>query len=328
MISALGSSYIQKKIRSDLTIVMYHSVVEKLPQLYDWCYVDAESFRRQVSYLKNNFEVIPLSRVPGRLRSGRTGRPLAVITFDDGYQNNFDVAFPILREEGLPATIFLTTGLINTDDTLWVCRLHEAFSNTEAREVRWEGKIFPIGGQDEKVELIAQMKNKFKTMPIAEIRPLLKAVVHQLGYDLSQPVAHDSLYGMLDFQSINVMRRSGLIDFGAHTMAHEILSCLPPEEQEKEIKGSLNTVSEITGKKCTLFAYPNGAGEDYNDETIEILRQCGIEVSLTTIEEMIDGDTPLLELRRYSIGPGMDMGYFKLLVIHFITWFKGLKLSH
>ena len=324
--SFVASAYIQKNIRNVLTIVMYHSVVEKLPDLYDWCYVDAESFLRQIRYLKKNFEVIPLSQVSSRLKSGSIDSPLAVITFDDGYQNNFDVAFPLLKKEGLPATIFLTTGLINTDDTLWVCRLHNAFNDTRANELNWEGKIFDISGRDNKVKLIALIKKKFKKMPIVKLLPELKEVLNELGYDISSPIERDSLYRMLDYESINVMRQSGLIDFGAHTMTHEILSRLSREEQEREITGSVHSVSEITGGECRMFAYPNGARGDYNRDTMEILDMCGIEVSVTTIEEMFNADTPLLELRRYGIGAGMKMGYFKLLVSHFIAWSKGLRL--
>ena len=328
LISLVGSGYLQKKLQSNLTIVMYHSVVEKLPQLYDWCYVEAESFRRQIRYLKKNFEVIPLSQVPERLSSGKFDRPLAVITFDDGYQNNFDVAFPILKEEGLPAVIFLTTGLINTDDTLWVCRLHHAFSITKETKIDWEGKNYDISGYNQKAELIALIKKKLKKLGINEILPQLKEVLSKLDYDVFTSIEHASPYRMLDYLSINEMNQSGLIEFGAHTISHEILSRLSIEEQDKEIKGSIDAVSKITGKRCTLFAYPNGSEEDYGDNTVELLDKYGIEASVTTIENIIKHDTPLLELRRYGVGNGMDMGYFKLLVLNFIAWSKGLIYSH
>ena len=97
----------------------------------DWCFVDEHSFRMQIEYLKKHFEIISLSEAVGRMEKGEIKRPTAVITFDDGYQNNYDVAFPILCRERIPATIFLTTGLINTNDTVWYCRFNLALSQTQ-----------------------------------------------------------------------------------------------------------------------------------------------------------------------------------------------------
>jgi len=328
LIAFAGVGYLQKKLKSKLTIVMYHSVVKELPPLYDWCYVDAESFRQQVRFLKKNFEVINLSQVAERLISEKTEKPLAVITFDDGYQNNFDVAFPILKEEGVGATIFLTTDLINTDDTLWVCRLHHALSNTKKTEIEWDGNLFNISDNSKKTEFISLIKRKLKKMSISQSLPQLETILNQAGFDRTFSIERDSLYRLLDDKSIHEMNQSGLIEFGAHTMSHEILSCLPFEEQEKEIEGSIHAVSKLTGKNCNLFAYPNGSQEDYNDNTLELLKKYGIKVSVTTVEKIIDSHSSMLELGRYSIGYGMDMAYFKLLVLNFIALSKGLRRSH
>src|SRR6266852_1601112 len=135
-----------KRNRNQLIILMCHGVVQTPLKVYSSCFVDESSFRGQMKYLKKYFVVIPLSEAVERLRNGEIHQPTAVITFDDGLQNNHDVVFPILREAGLPATIFLPTELVNTNDTLWYCRLNLALSETNKPSLVWNGCSFDLSG--------------------------------------------------------------------------------------------------------------------------------------------------------------------------------------
>src|ERR1700680_3487057 len=104
--------------RDAASILMYHAVTSTPLSVSDWSFVDERQFRKQMLYLQKHCHVIPLREVPSAIRS-RTYRPLVALTFDDGFQNNYGVAFPVLRELGLPATVFLVTDLIDSEDTLW-----------------------------------------------------------------------------------------------------------------------------------------------------------------------------------------------------------------
>ena len=125
---------------SKLTIVTYHAVVRSPLKIYDWCFLGEESFRQQLTYLKKHFDVVSLAAAVEVLRAGKLNRPTAVITLDDGYQNNYSVAFPILREFGFPATVFIATGFIDTDDTLWTLRLNLSLAATKRTSLPWKGR--------------------------------------------------------------------------------------------------------------------------------------------------------------------------------------------
>ena len=102
-------------------------------------------FDLQMKYLAENYNVVSASDVSAWIMDGRSlPSKAALITFDDGYQSNFDLAFPILRRESVPASIFLATSFLGTDSTVWTGLLHHGFSNTNRRSVNWRGSRFDL----------------------------------------------------------------------------------------------------------------------------------------------------------------------------------------
>ncbi len=303
--------------RHELTIVMYHGIIRSPLAINDWCFVDENAFRRQIEYLKSHFEIISLSEAVVRLRTGGFKRPTAAITFDDGYQNNFDVVFPILYEERIPATIFLTTGLIDTNDTMWHCRLNLALSQTRRHVLERNGFKFDLSTLNLRAKASAAIQENLKRLPHAQLIAAARNIVLELDGDPDCSIGVGSPYEMLNRTAIAEMVASGLIEFGAHTHHHAILSLLSDEEHSNEIKQSIDAVNELTGRPCKYFAYPNGRVGDYNAETIKELKTYGIQSAVTTNSGPNNRTTPVMELRRYGIGANLPMAEFRLTTGHF-----------
>ncbi|MGH7799590.1 MAG: polysaccharide deacetylase family protein [Thermodesulfobacteriota bacterium] len=297
--------------RNQLIILMYHGVVQAPLKVYDWCFIDEPSFRNQVKYLKRHFEVISLSEAAERLRNGKIYQPTAVITFDDGFQNNYDIAFPILREAGLHATIFLVTGLVDTSDTVWFCRLNRALAETNKTSLEWDSYSFDLSGPGPKAKTASAIEDRLKKFSNPRLLTELRKIILELGDDPDLSIEVRSPFRMLSHEAIKEMAASGLIEFGAHTHSHAILSLLSPNERQDEIALSVAAIHDLAGLPCELFAYPNGRAEDYNAEIIATLEACGIRASVTAIECPNNEMTPLMELRRYGIGANLSMGKFK-----------------
>jgi len=325
----LGSKFIAKTgipqlfhrlaYRDQLTVIMYHGIIKEPLIIEDWCFIDEHSFHLQIEYLKRYFEIVSLSEGVRRMGRGEIKRPTVVITFDDGYQNNFDVAFPILWEEGIPATIFLTTGLINTDDTVWYGRVNLALSKTQRTHIEWNGFKFDLSRSDLKAKASTAIQESLKKLEHPKLMAAIRRMTSELGDDPDCSIAMDSPFRMLDKKAIGEMAASGLIEFGAHTHHHSILSHLSDGERENEIRQSTDAVYELTGQPCKYFAYPNGRAEDYNSKTIQDLKTCGIQIAVTTISGPNDRRTPVMELRRYGIGSDLPMAEFQLMVHHFVN---------
>jgi len=278
----------------------------------------------QIDYLKKHFEIIALSEAVERMRSGEIKRPTAVITFDDGYQNNFDVAFPILFKEKIPAAIFLTTGLIDTNDTVWHCRLNLALSQTRRPRIERNGFKFDLSTLDLKAKASTTIQENLKGLPHPRLMARMRDIILELDGDPECSTEIGSPYRMLNKNAIAEMVASELIEFGAHTHQHAILSRLSEEERFNEIRQSIDAVYELTGRPCRCFSYPNGRMQDYDLESINHLKACGIQMAVTTTAGPNNRTTPVMELRRYGIGADLPMAEFHLTVGHF--YYKSIQL--
>jgi len=304
--------------RRELTIIMYHGIIRSPLAVSDWCFVDEKSFSMQIAYLKKHFEIMSLPEAVERMRSGGIERPTAVITFDDGYQNNFDVAFPILFKEKIPVTIFLATGLIDTNDTVWYCRINLALSQTGRPQIDRSGFKFDLSTLDLKAKASTVIQESLKGLPHSRLMASVRDIILELGGDPECSTEVGSPYRMLNKDAIAEMVASGLVEFGAHTHQHAILSRLSEEERFNEIRQSIDAVSELTRRPCRCFSYPNGRMQDYDLESINHLRACGIQMAVTTTTGPNNRMTPTMELRRYGIGADLPMAEFQLRVHHFL----------
>jgi peptidoglycan/xylan/chitin deacetylase (PgdA/CDA1 family) len=296
--------------RHRLLICAYHGLTSDPLPARDWCFLDVTAFRAHVEHLRRHFRLVPLSEAVRRLAEGALDAPTAVLTFDDGFRSVHDLAFPMLQALGVPATVFLVTGLLDTDDTVWFCRLHDALATTDRPRIAWDGAVLALTSPRERAKASELIQDQLKRLPPRELVAAVDGLVRDLGGDPHRAIATDSPYRMLDRTMVQTMARSGSIEFGAHTVSHAILRALAPAERSHEIARSLADVAAATERPCELFAYPNGRAEDYDAEAVRLLRACGVRAAVTTIDGSNDYTTPLLELRRFGVGAPTTVGDF------------------
>jgi len=295
---------------------MYHGVVREPLPVPDWCFVSEDQFAAEMQYLAKETRVLPLETALQRLRSGRLREPTVAITFDDGFQSVHDLAFPILRDLSLPATVFLATSFVDSRRTVWFCELLQILSLTAADELEWRGQRYDLRDSSARSATSARLQAFLKEMHPDEISVALRDIAENLGVDSDAAAATQAPFQMLDGASITSMVRSGLIEFGAHTETHTILTRVAPERAKAEIHRSIDRTAELVGSPCRSFAYPNGRTQDYDEVALVALRDAGIRNAVTSIQGPNTGDTPLLELRRYGAAPGASLGRFQCEVHH------------
>ena len=266
------------------TILMYHAVTRMPLAVEDWSFVWERDFGEQMLYLKKHCQVVPLRDIP-RVVGSQTRRPLVALTFDDGFQNNYGVALPILQELGLPATIFLATDFIGSDDTPWFCRINEALSLTSLTRLDWDGETYDLSNRQRRVEAQAHFQVRLKRFRHGELIEKTKELIVALGDRPGKPIPEGSPYRMLAAAEVAAMAGTGLIEFGAHTCSHAILSGLSDAERRREITTSLAAVERLTGSPCILFAYPNGRAVDYGPGDVAMLQDRKVDVAVTTLED-------------------------------------------
>jgi peptidoglycan/xylan/chitin deacetylase (PgdA/CDA1 family) len=308
--------------RDRLGVLMYHGVVGAPLPFDDWCFLAEAEFRWQVEWLARRCEIVPLVEGARRLREGSLGRserPVVVITFDDGLACCRRFAFPILRQAGAPATVFLATGLVDSDKTLWHCRALEALGRTRRPTLEWDGRVFPLRNAKDRALASACVQAGLKHLPPAELEAALDRLERALEVPVNPSVPPESPFRVLSAGQIREMADSGLIAFGGHSHSHPILARLSEDAQRREIETSLRRVAELTGRPCESFAYPNGGPGDYDARTTSILAEAGVRVAVTSMHAPNAPGVAPLELRRYNVGSRTPREAFALTCLHFRT---------
>jgi len=233
-----------------------------------------------------------------------------VLTFDDGYKNNYSNAFPLLKKYKLPATIFVTTGFIDRTNYLWTDRLEFLIYNTNSTNVDlcWENNklTLELSTDEQKKKKIHTIKALLKTLPETQKISFLDNLQNLLRVEYNWDKI-PSVHLPLTWDEIREMKSSGLISIGSHTVTHPILSKCSYEEQRKELLFSRNRIVEELNEDCILFSYPNGEITDYNHETIGLLKKTGYMGAVTTVVGYLDNNNrDNYQLNRFGTGMNIE----------------------
>ncbi len=262
-----------------LTILVYHRVAG--PDPLSITPVLPDLFERQVAHLARHYNVVTLERV---LDLWAAGEPhpanCVVLTFDDGYRDNYLAAFPILRKYGVPSTVFLTVGSIGTGNALWFDRVFHLLDRTERSFVEidgLEGRL-RLGDVCDKASAASALLSHFKRLGMNEREREIARLRERLGVRSEA----DGRRLMLDWPQIREMAAAG-IRFGAHTRSHTILTRMTADQMRDELVAPKQDIEGQLGQPVRTFAYPNGEVGDYNPAAIELLRATGYEAAVTTV---------------------------------------------
>lgn len=269
-----------------LTVLNYHRIDDPHQTNFDTFKPNVsatpQDFARQMDYVKEVFSVITCDHLVAWLHGEKSLPPrAAIITFDDGYYDNLSNAFPVLQERNLPAVIFLTTDFIGTVFPFYWDYVAYCFFHTEK-----ETAHLPLTGtcswrdQPSRRQVLHTWIEALKGIPEVEKQQAIRQIGQVL--DVTVPVgAFANLY--LNWEQVRAMSRSGLIEFGTHTMRHPILTRISLEQAKKEIEGSKRRLEEELGRSVVSMAYPNGSAADFSPGVMMVAKEVGIEMAFTLL---------------------------------------------
>ena len=282
-----------------LTIFCYHAVAPEPLAVPFPSFMHLEVFQRQIESIARRYQVLPLEEALDRLWSGRLRFPAAALTFDDGYRNNCEVAFPLLARMGLPAALFVCTAPVAEGRTFWFARLHRSLCLTAGREVEWRGVEYQLGNPVQRELASHRWRKILRLLPPAELDEESDALCRLLEVEDS---ATDPVFGVVDIDALRSLASGGVVTLGAHTRHHWVLSRLTRAEQSAEIAGSADDLEQWTGRRPRCFAYPHGGAEDFSPDSAGILGPLGFRAALTTIDGPCDRTHPWWRLPRVVMG--------------------------
>jgi peptidoglycan/xylan/chitin deacetylase (PgdA/CDA1 family) len=274
-------------------ILTYHKISPESDEFFPA--LDPGLFELQLKFMKKSYQVFDLEELVERARVDEIPERAVAITFDDGYEDNYRHAFPLLTRHGLPATIFLATEAIGNNAILWHDRIFDAFRYATISQVFLKSCNCRLDLQT-KETAAACMKDVLR-----QARQLSSAsrykLLDDLEHSLRPNIPANTHMRMLTWQQAREMQSTG-IRFGSHTVSHPILSRLSPEEMRKEVAESKKQLEDQLGVSAKCFAYPNGQPADYNETTKALIRESGYCCAVTTTGGFNTAFQDPFELRR------------------------------
>jgi peptidoglycan/xylan/chitin deacetylase (PgdA/CDA1 family) len=287
--SPLGWRLLGPRLRAPGVIVLtYHRIRAPNDTLPG---ISFAAFAEQMRWVRERCEPIEPEALKDAAARPPAARPPVLVTFDDGYRDYHDLAYPLLKELGIPAVVFLSTKLIDDGSALWTDEIDSAVLRSARSRVKlpWDDGP-PIARAD--VARVA--RRRLKAMPDSERRSAVAALLAELD---APPITERQ---MLSWDEVR--RTMDHTRYGGHSHTHAILSRLDAAAVEREIATCKERIEKETRQAPTLFAYPNGRPEDYTIETKDILRRHGFSVAFSTTEGIAGPDSDWLAVKRLPSG--------------------------
>ena len=285
LLASSGSLWwVKRKLRANGAVValVFHRVLRDVDYARTYSQpeilVRERTFRDLIAYIAREYEACDLQEVV----PGTPGKKLKVVlTFDDGWWDNYAVVLPITVTHNIPFTVFLCPELVGKSMPFWPERV------------------------------IASLRASKRDVDFREINTLIERVKQQAAQEREQTVARlaeeanrrgvavetATIDRTLSWQEVAQMDRAG-VRFGAHTRSHEILTSVPPDTARREVQGSDVAIVQVLGKPCMAFSYPNGS---WSAEVRSIVSEAGFKLAVTVDRGLWTEDSDLLAIPRSNV---------------------------
>ena len=198
------------------------------------------------------------------------------VTFDDGFENNYSVAAPILKDYGVPATFYITTGFIDSNGASWIDTIEAAVEHSEVVDLNtpFQRLSGAYATPHQKRELLDQIRTLVKSNPAVDPYEFAKDFVNKL--ESKSPPYDPDLDEKMNWEQVRELSQEALFTIGGHGHTHRILEYLDDEELRNEISTSFERLSLNLSTPIEHYSYPEGLTHCYSDRVVRFLRERGI----------------------------------------------------
>lgn len=299
----LNSPKGRRQLRDARLILMLHRVLADdraaaLPHRAELC-IGQSAFAQLLAWLQQHFACVPLEDL---LDAPGDGRPRVALTFDDGWRDNAEVAFPLLVRHRVPASVFLSTDYIgssqgfwweNIGETLWTLPGTPARSQLQEQLAACGAAPLPAGFD----ALPERSRSKALALYLQSLKDLPAATLQALANSCSPGAQH-----AMDWQQVEKLERSGWVRFGPHGARHGILTHMDDAMLADDLKRSHDDLATHCRVPLPIYCYPNG---NHDSRVRQAVEQLGYRRALSTRPGLHrDGDDPLA-LARIGVSHSM-----------------------
>ncbi len=301
-------------------ILMYHRVAEVAIDPWGMA-VTPTHFAEHLQILKRDTHPISLQTLLRQIQTGKIRDRSVVVTFDDGYADNLHHAKPLLEQYEIPVTIFLATGYIGQAREFWWDELARLLLQPDhlperlelqisGSEQRWElgpAADYPVherqrDQQQRPWQSPAHSRSAFHYALWQQLRPVphleRQLLLDEIRRWSGSGSAVDLAYCALRVKEVGTLADCPLIELGAHTVTHPLLSTQPVAVQQSELQQSKANLEALLKRPVVSFTYPHG---DYSNETLKLAHSTGFDCACTVRAEAVHKQTDPFQLPRFEI---------------------------
>ncbi len=285
-------SVVSRFLRPTCVVLAYHRI-GRAGDPYP--HVEVETFRAQMRWLRRHCTILDARSLRPAVERGALDRTSVLVTFDDGYRDYYEEAYPILREFGIPAINFLPTHFIDNGGIFWWDAINLAVQRTRVPRVTlpWATDAIELDERGRRI-LARQCKDRLKGVSHDDVPAELDAILARLEIDVREL---DSERHVMTWDQVR--KTMDLTTYGGHLHTHPLVSRVGLERLDQEIRTCKERIAAETGAAPLTFAYPDG---DVIAPAKPLLKKHGFELAFTIREGIVDRRTDWLDILRYP-GP-------------------------
>jgi peptidoglycan/xylan/chitin deacetylase (PgdA/CDA1 family) len=292
----------RKRVLTSIAVCFYYSGLVKLARwwirrlgqrliILNYHCATGGDLRSHLLYLRRHYRILHLEKALEELYTPRKGgqqvfdqRLPLVLTFDDGYHDNYTHGLALVRELQIPITIFLIPGYVESGDYFWWLEGKRLVSRAQVSEITIEGRTYRLNQPEERKALARVVDERLRFATSVAEREAFLITACKLSAVPSSVPPEEKLTLPLKWTEVREMEESGYVSFGAHTMHHPILGYLTdPTEVQREVEECRVMLEQQLGHPVRTFAYPFGQLQHIGNNVIHAVQQAGYDWALTTI---------------------------------------------
>lgn len=285
--------------RNKPRIIMYHRFSESLERGK----VCKDTFEKQIIYMKKHFNIVPLStlcKIPST--TGLKVKNNLILTIDDGYEDFYKVAFPVLKKHNVPATLFVTTKFVDGDFWLWPDKIAWILDQGPLipDPIKLGLKLIPKGKVNESNKLIiwSLLTGYLLTLSDGKKLDWIEEFCKEISCQL--PASPPQGFKGVTWEQLNEMQMYG-VEIGGHTVTHPSLGRVDDMQLRYEVEECKSKLDINLGAAKRDFCYPNGQPQDYTISVKKMVEEVGFQSSVVAFYDKLSLEDKF-ELRRHTVG--------------------------
>ncbi|MBS4057200.1 MAG: polysaccharide deacetylase family protein [Bacteroidales bacterium] len=289
---------LNKKSAHSITNILYHGVVKKDSTFFTLRHIQAEQFEKHLRYFSKNFEVISLNEAFDRYRNGvKSSRKAITISFDDGYQNNLNIALPLLEKYKMKATFFISSVITNNDSQaiLYADVIDAVNYFYRDQQIDIDGLTFRNG---KLIESNIPVLEYLKGINPSERDKILNSIVSKYQINAKINQIPEEIWKLLSKDELRQLSSSDIVSIGSHGHLHYNLGLIKLKDAQEELKKSKDLLEEATSKNVNMIAYPDGC---YTKDVKNLAEGLGYDKQLAVRYRCDDDLQDLRILERHGV---------------------------